>query len=92
MVSNVRYGLIGKKFRHKWLSWQSQHLTEQKFTDIHRGHRTDQPRYANVAQLTNDRYEGACEKSPRVSASASLMRAPVFHSVASSILRCRSGT
>lgn len=31
-------------------------------------------------------------KIPRVSASASLMRAPVFHSVASSILRCRSGT
>ncbi len=31
-------------------------------------------------------------KIPRVSASASLMRAPVFHSVASSILRRRSGT
>ncbi len=55
MVSNVRYGLIGKKFRHKWLSRQSQRLTEQKYTDIHHGHRTDQPRYANVAQLTNDR-------------------------------------
>ena len=55
MVSNVRYRLIGKKFRHKWLSRQSQHLTEQKYTDIHHGHRTDQPRYANVAQLTNDR-------------------------------------
>ena len=35
---------------------------------------------------------GASEKSPRVSASASLMRAPVFHSMASSILRRRSGT
>ncbi|URV18520.1 hypothetical protein NBY13_24890 (plasmid) [Escherichia coli] len=52
---HVRYGLIGKKFRHKWLSRQSQRLTEQKYTDIHHGHRTDQPRYANVAQLTNDR-------------------------------------
>lgn len=37
-------------------------------------------------------YGGASEKSPRVSASASLMRAPVFHSVVSSILRRRSGT
>ncbi len=44
-----------QKFRHKWLSRQSQRLTEQKYTDIHHGHRTDQPRYANVAQLTNDR-------------------------------------
>ena len=35
---------------------------------------------------------GASEKSPRVSASASLIRAPVFQRVASSILRCKSGT
>lgn len=36
---------------------------------------------------------GRCQrKIPLVSASASLIRAPVFHSVASNILRCRSGT
>ncbi len=52
---HIGYGLIGKKFRHKWLSGQVQHFTQQKFTDIHHGHRANQPQCANVAQLANDR-------------------------------------
>lgn len=40
----------------------------------------------------HERIRWGQRKIPRVSASASLIRAPVFQRVASSILRCKSGT
>lgn len=52
MASNVRYGLIGKKSRYKWLSRQSQHqkqgIERAHMLGKYRGKQADQERHQKV--------------------------------------------
>lgn len=79
-----------------WLTYRGVRERNQPVSLLTGGHSPRRPRsfFGPLFQgrKLHKRIRRRKRKIPRVSASASLMRAPVFHSVASSILRCRSGT